>query len=521
MPHILNASNVVGQWEVPVQGTLRNMPIYSVPPNALWSSHNVLVRSGFLQPRPGLTEFASTVLTGRPTGMFNSIMLATGAFQEDAFQADAFQLSGSIPSTLLVVGTTDKIYGYYGGIFNDITGTTLTALDTQLARFTSIALGTPQVLYVIHVNGMDAPRIWDITSGTFSAVSGSPPVFTDIANVDQHIIGILPPYDIYWGPTQSVTSWPASNRRVLSDTPDPLVAIAALGVRAGVVYKSRSIWDVIVTGSDVETQYFRFEQRDQVEGPASSAAVINVDGAHAYMTSQGRIGFYNGTRHYWVGDGIWPLIEADLDTGNSARIFGSYDPKFRIAVFVYPKTGDEGECKGWAVVMLPNPSEGYNSFITFHGSSTLALSAGGDLRLDSFKALFGRSDAGATKVYTWEGQDDTGTSFDGHLQTGLVGTPGIEFFGLEAYETLALQGVGYGSITVKPVSSYVLDTEGGTVAAAKTHSLVPDAGNAVLGKPKGADLRGRFFGLRYEFTQSASLTLRWLGARLSAILRKG
>lgn len=518
MPHILNAKNVVGQWEVPVLGTLRNMPIYKVPSAALWSSANVLVRAGFLQPRPGLTRYADTVLDGRPTGFFNSIMLATGAFQADAFQNDAFQVAGSIPSTLLLVGTTEKIYAYFGGIFNDITGGTLTALNTQQARFTSIALGTPQTLYILHTNGMDDPLQWDATSGTFTAVAGTPPLFTDWANIDQHIIGIVPPYDIFWGNTQAIDTWPASNRRVLSDTPDPLVAIAALGVRTGAIYKSRSIWDVVVTGSNTESSYFRFEQRDQVEGPASPAALINVDGAHAYMTAQGRIGFYNGSRHIWVGDGIWPLIQADLDTANSARIFGSYDPKFRICVFVYPRTGDDGECKGWAIVMLPNPSEGYEGFISFHGSSEVPLSAGGDLRLDSFKALFAGSTEGSQRVFIWEGDDDDSTSYDGHLQTGLVGTPGIEFFSIEVYETLALRGADYGSLTVKPVSSYILNTEGGTVGTGKTLDLTE---SPVLGSPEGADVKGRFFGLRYEFTQSASLTLRWLGARLSAILGKG
>lgn len=510
---------MIGAWEVPVLGTLRNTPIVKIPPEALWSSANVLLRAGFLQPRPGLTRFAATVLTGRPTGLFNSVMLATGSFQVDTFQNDAFQLAGSIPSTLLIVGTVDKLYGYYGGIFNDITGAPdLTALDTQLARFTSMALGTPQTLYVIHTNGMDAPRQWDITSGTFAAVAGTPPNWTDVTNIDQHIIGIVPPYDIRWGPTQSITSWPAANIRVLSDTPDPLVAIASLGVRAGVVYKSRSLWDVIVTGSDVESSYFRFEQRDQVDGPASSAAVINVDGAHMYMTSQGRVAFYNGTRRFWVGDGIWPLVDADIDKANSTRIFGAYDPRFKIAVFCYPKTGDAGECKGWAIVMLPNPAEGYDGFISFHGSSTLAMSAGGDLRLDTFKALFARSDASNQRVYTWEGTTDDGASFDGHFQTGLVGTPGIEFFTLEAYETLALRGAGYGSVTVKPVSSYILNVEGGTVDTGKTLDLTE---NKVLGSPKSsANLKGRFFGLRYEFTQSASLTLRWLGARLSALFQE-
>ena len=548
MPHILRADQIVGQWEVPVKGTLRNMPIYKLPSDALWSAHNVLVRSGFLQPRPGLTQFNATVMTGRPTGMFTGIMLATGAFQADTFDNGAFQVAGSIPASLLLVGTTDKVYGYYGGVLNDITGAPdLTALDTQPARFTSIALGTPQTLYIIHVNGMDAPRQWDVTSGTFSAVSGSPPTFTDITNIDQHIIGIVPPYNISWAPTQSITSWPAANTRVLSDTPGALVAIHALGVRQGVVYKTDGIWDVIPTGSDLESAYFRFEQRDIVQGPASAAAIVDVDGAHLYMTRQGRVGYYDGSRHFWVAEGTWPITRVHLDTDNADRIFGAYDPRYKVALFVYPNItgagGDlaplslgDGECFGWVMVMLPNPSEGYDGFISFHGSSSLAFSAGGTLREGQEPVLLARSTSGSQKLYTWDDSaenesslgfspdgDDAGTAFSGHFQTGLVPTPGLEFFTLEAYETLALQRAGYGSITVKPVSSFVLDATGGTVGSAKTVSLEPSTSDKVLGKPKGSDLRGRFWGLRYEFTvlETSASVLRWMGARLSANLRKG
>lgn len=519
MPHILRADQIIGQWEVPILGTLRNMPIYRVPPEALWSSANVLVRSGFLQPRPGLTQHAATVLTGRPTGIFNSTILASGAFQGDTFQNDTFQVASAVPPSLLVVGTTQKLYAFYSSVYNDVTGTPdLTAADGQLARFTSMALGSPQTLYVIHTNGADAPRQWDGVAASFSAVAGSPPNWTDIANISEHIIGIVPPYSIRWGNTQVINSYPAANERVLSDTPDPLRAISPLGVQSGVVYKSRSLWDVVVTGSSVESEYFRFEPRNIVDGPAGPAAVLNVDGAHLYMTESGRIGYYDGGTHFWVADGIWPLITTEIDADFTVRIFGAYDPKNRVAVFVYPKTGDSGDCKGWAIVMLPNPQEGYTGFITFHGSSTIALSAGGDLRIGSSKALLARSTSGNRRIYTWEGSDDAGSSFTGHFQTGLVAAPGLEFFTLEAYETLALRAAGYGSVTVKPVSSYILDTEGGTVAAGKTLDLTE---NKVLGSPKGGDIRGRFFGLRYEFTQSASLTFRWLGARLSALLRKG
>lgn len=168
------------------------------------------------------------------------------------------------------------------------------------------------------------------------------------------------------------------------------------------------------------------------------------------------------------------------------------------------------------MIMLPNPKEGYEGFISFHGNSRFALSAGGDLRLDANKALFARSDTGNKKLYTWEGLNDYGSEFSGHIQTGLAGAPGLEFYTVDAYETFLIRGSVLGDVDVAPVSSYILDAEGGTVAAFKTIDIEE---RPVLGSAKGADLRGRFFGLRYEFT--TPISFKWLGARLSAILRKG
>ena len=491
------------------------MPIYSVPPDALWSSSNVCVRDGFLQTRPGLTQRSATVMDGRPTGIYNAPQLAEGAFQTDTFENPSFQVTAGLPGSLLMVGTTTEIYGQFGTTLTNITGGTLTAGDTQVARFTAISLAG--VIYVIHANGKDAPIQWDATTAAFGAMVGAPATWTDVTNIAEHIIGIVPPFNISWGDSQAINSWPAANTRVLSDTPDVLRAIASLGVRTGVVYKSNSLWDVVVTGSETESEFFRFEMRGEVEGPSGPAAVVNANGAHVYMTDTGRVGYYNGSRHFWVADGIWPLIQADMDPTAGGLTFGAYDPLHRAVVFVYQRAADAaGICKGWAMVMLPNPAEGYNDFIAFHGESEVALSAGGSLRFNEFKGLFATSTAGAQRLYTWDGADDAGTAISGHLQTGLVPSPGLEFFAVDAYETLALRGTGYGTLTVKPVSSYILDTEGGTVGSGKTLDL---ATSTVLGGAKGGDIRGRFFGLRYEFT--TPVTLKWLGARLAAKLRKG
>lgn len=505
MPYSPSTGDFIETWHVPLRGVLHNVPMIRIPTDALYDSLNVLVRNATLQPRPGLTLYTSTVLGARPVGAFNTVSLASGAFQEDAFQADTFQLSGSIPSTTIVAATTRKIWAFYGGVWNDITDTSLTALDVHLSRFTSIEIGG--VIYTLHTNGADAPRQWDGTSPTVSVVAGSPPLWTDLANISDRIIGIVPPYLVKWGEPLALNTWPATNFRTLADTPDPLVAIRAFGTQQGVVLKSRSIWSAIPTGGSGGSA-FRFELRKLVDGPASPTAVVDADGTLYYMTDGGRVGAYDGSSHEWVAEGIWPLINAELDKNNTSRIFGVLNPEHREVSFFYPRTGDGGELKGVATVILPKPREFITDHIAFFGRLGRAVSAGIDLRLgDNDVLVFTSADQ---RSYRVAGVDDAGIAITGHWQSGLVPTPMLEAFRLEAIETFTYRDAGYGSLTVRPVYSNMLDRPGGTLGPGGTVDLT----DVPVKDFKGSDVRGRFFGVRYEFT--TPITLQWHGARLMA-----
>lgn len=408
------------RWVVPLAGTQRSIPIHQIPPHALFDSLNTVIDQESLAARPGITSFAATVLTGRPTGMFGSGILASGAFQEDAFQEDAFQLSTSIPNTLLIVGTTQRIYVLYEDIFNDITGTALNADKANLARFTGIQIGTPAQLFVLHTNGVDPVKQWNSTDATFIDVAGSPPLFTDITTIDDRVVGIIPPFDVRWSPVLTLDSWPSANGRVLADTRDPLIGITNFGLNGGVAYKAHSIWNIVVTGSGVESTALRFDFRREVSGPASPAAIVNA-GAHYYMTRQGRVGRWDFFNHSWVADGVWRLIQADLDTAFTAHIHGAWNPVLDCVTFYYPRIGDAGECKGSVTIMIPNAMKGITDFIAFPGRLEKAVSASGDSRLDLNKQFVATSST--PKVYTVEGANDDTVNFTGFFQTGLAEVP--------------------------------------------------------------------------------------------------
>ncbi len=495
-------------WKVPVKGTLRGRPVWDVPLDAVWDARNVLVRRGGLQPRPGLTQFSPALLNARPTGGINTTALAAGAFQEDAFQEDAFQLSSGLPTTLIVVATTRGLWAYLGGTFVDITDSPLTAEAHQLARFTAIEIGG--TIWILHTNGRDVPRQWDAASLVVSQMTGWP-AFTDWATVSDRIIGIVPPYMVRWGEALSLAAPPTLNARNLADTGDTVVAIRNLGTQRAVVYKTRSIWLVTPQGGS-SPRYFRFEYRGPFEGPASPSAVVDVDGLHAYMTVTGRLALFDGFSHLWVVDGIQPILEDELDTSTANRVFGAYNPRDREVYFYYPMKGDNGDLRGLVALILPRPQDGILEPVAFVGTMGFPVSAAVDLRqFDNSVLVFG-SVPNQERAYTVGGSDDAGTPITGFWQTGLVPAPSLDGHRIEAIETLALRGEGYGAIRVRPVFSNLLEREGGTAGPDFVVDLSKDT--PPPRDPRGVDIRGQLFGLRYEFV--TPVTLRWFGSRLAA-----
>jgi len=519
-----NAPNVsvkgratIGHWEAAHKGVLRDFPPYKLPADALYDCLNVVYRNGQINPRPGMVQLTpGTDLGAQVTGAAQVASLAFGAFETTAFEPTAFQETGNTPGSLLVAATNKKIWAYISSAWKDLTDTPLTAGNAYLAQFTTIQIGS--TIFVLITNGVDAPRSWDQQAATVIVIGGLPPLFTDWTTSSDRVIGIVPPYLIQWGNALNISTWPNLNFRVLSDTADALVAIENLGTLGVAVYKKRSIWVGTAQGG-LDSSYFTFTLRGQYEGPANPNALVNVNGAHYYMTGTGRVGVFDGVTQTWINDGILPLIQADFDRASMQYAFAVYDPFFREVWFHYPLTSDNtpttGNMTGLVVVNLPHPFsyEGIFFHSSYKGKTAFTVTAGTDRRLDSNdRVTFGRNLADSlNRAYLWANNSNDDTSmFTGFFQHPPQMTKDGDIAQAEGVETYATYGGGQGPLTLRIGASPMLGDL--TTTGFSTGKALDLTTEPTLSPDIDANQRGRFFSLRYDFT--SPLAFAYYGSRL-------
>lgn len=482
-------------WGTPKRGMIRSLPSHEIPQDAVFDASNVSLRGGRLTARAGLSEFSSTIFNGRPVG--------------------AFQYQAEDGTRTPVMVTANRIWGYVSGTWTDLTNTVLTGSANQLARMTILEFSSQTQLFI--TNGADVPRVWTGT-GSVSTVDSTSPKFTDVCTTADRIVGIIPPYKIAWGEALTFSVWPTLNARFAAETSDRVVAIQAFGPLGFLLFKEGSLWLGTFVGGSSATSFILQWRRD-CEGPAGPGAVCKADGVWVYMTPSGRIAATDGSSFQWIGEGLQPYLNPEtgdatskIDSTNSPRTVASYDPKHQEVTFWYPRTGDGGECKGMVTVSMPKLDFGLPYFACFPGVTAVPISAAMTMRLSDQqdKILAFSSVASTQKSYTMaSGVGDAGVAFDGSWQTGLQAVQGMGQYRMAHLEAYLERLAGYGTVTFKGVTSYALDTPGGTV---ETTGKSIDLATAAVRSETGRDLRGRYFGMRFNFT-SASTPI-WLGGRL-------
>lgn len=490
-------------WPAPVLGVSRQQSIEKLPDTALYDGDNVLVYKNVLRQRHGLLPISSTALVGQGVGLFEHLTPGNSAnviaFQTDTFQLDTFQAQAIQPTQIAVAVTTKKIARRAGVSWIDLTDTDLTGTESYPARATSIEISG--VAWLILVNGVDTPRKWNGSAATVTPVTGTPPTFSDVATAADRIIGIVPPYTIRWGNSLDLGTWPALNFRTLSDTADGLVAIRSFAGDNIVVYKQRSIWSGATTGGS-DASYFRFDPKITVDGPAGPSAIVEVNGAHLYMTATGRFGLYDGIEHTWVGDWFWPFMEEHLAINYANRTHGYYDMITGLVTFFYPKIGHLGQVRG-VVIAVPPQVSGLEQWSFFPGTTAYQVTASlGPLGADKVPLVLYTATARLAKVK--DVTYDIDTAIQGSWQTGLQELPARDPVRVDVMEVFVERGVGFGSLTITPVYSNILDTGTGTTGTAFSVDLesLPK-----VKSPYGLEVRSRFIGYKGEFTQTTSL--RW------------
>ena len=443
------------------------------------------MRDGTVQGRPGLNQLDAQVFDSRPTGALNTWTTA------------------GLPR--LVMGTLGKVWTYDYTTWSDRGGTLAGNADDPV-RMTQFIFGTPPVTRTYICNNSVAFQSWKDPDAALTAVTGSPPVFKDIATASDVLVGLVGSYGVQWGAPLDDTSWPAGNIRFLSETPAKTIAIRAFGTLGLVVYKKDSIWLGAATGN-AGSEFFCFAIQGWFDGPAGPAAIANVRGTDYYMTQYGRIAKYTGSSHEWIADGVWSIIKAEIDQSAPGRVVSFYEPQNEEVWFTYPRVGDGGVNLGLVIVVLPKPEFGLVHHAAFPGTLGKAVSAGVKVDKESLKtAILFTSAGSAERSYTLDGTDDDGVAVQSNFQTGLQPLNDAEVSRILNVEPFLERKSGNGTIVIKVATSNVLDKPEGDL----TGGEIVDLTKIPVKENIGFDATGRFVAARCEFDSTDIVRYRGL-----------
>ena len=365
----------------PFKGTWKTLPSHLLPDDVLQDSQNVSLIEGKLRSRTGLATLDDFLFLDTSSSDPSLTTKIKGGIQFIDISGSKYLVASSLKNVWIkrdIASTWSVLNSNY----------TIQGSDLYNIRMCMLQQGSN--IYLLYANGVQQVSV-STNLGNLNTITSlqpgslSSPVARDICVSFDRIVVLQPPYTIAWSDTinnsfPAFTSWPALNQVILTQTTDALVSICPLGVLNYAVYKEGNIYAAIAQGGP-SSQAFRFEHRGEYEGPCCPNSVVNVNGSHFYMTPTGRVGVFDGSRHDWICDGLWPFIRSDLDRSFKNHVFGVYNYKTSEVYFWYPKIGDNGNCKGMLCINLPYQTAGISTYSYFLGTSSFAVSYGLSIRL--------------------------------------------------------------------------------------------------------------------------------------------
>lgn len=297
---------------------------------------NVLIRDGVVLVRRGQTPVTATAPSTDP--------VMGGLYYMDMQQLER-----------TVIGTTKKFFQLSGSSWSDITGSTaLTGTRDNQVRFAVFPFG--QNTRLIAVNDVNVPQVYT-GSGTFSDLTGSPPIALDVTVAFQRAIlgnvtvgGTRRGSSIWISGFQDPTSWNPQDEVSLPEAYGPIIAVQTLNPQLFAIYKDASQWVGIGTGGLFP---FIFELRDHQPGPCSPASVVQVENFHYYLGHDGNVYRFDGNRCMAIGGWIQRVVQADLNWLNRGRAHGVYDYMNR-EIWWFWESGTPGAPTSGIVYRLPH-----------------------------------------------------------------------------------------------------------------------------------------------------------------------
>lgn len=382
-----------------------------------------------------------------------------------------------------------------------VNGTAVSTNETFTQDIVSTGTGNLKFTPTTDFNG-------SVDDVSVQEVTGDAPVFRDLTVYGDRLVGLVGSHDIRWFEPLSDSNAPESNKRILADTPSPTVAIRKLGNLGCAAYKRDGIWLGETTGL-AGASAIRWTHLLTTEGPACPTALVEAGdgGPHVYMTDTGRIAMFTGASHKWIADGAWKIIKDEIDQTKPNRIWGEYKPAERQVWFTYKRTG-QSATDGLVIVQLQR-KEFDIPFAAFPGRWYKEVTAGCTLYDKTIGSdLVFTANSGAEKAYKVVEGDDDGSAITSYIQTGYVPVPTLESTRVLSIEPFVERLAGYGTLTVKAVTNNVMNNTLGTLSSGSTVDLTATP----IKETVGVDARGRFLGLRLEWTSAA--TMRYRGVTL-------
>ncbi len=489
------SAKLVKSYLPPFKGTWKTLPPYLLSDDTLQESLNVTLQGGKLRSRCGLASYDTTNLGNKVLGSFLTV--------------------DTLRNKYPIVSTRNKVFRYIGGVFQDCTSVVaLTNTAENQVRMSSLQLGTN--VYILYANGVDTLKVISQSGYLLAEISpfaGSIPVCTDVCTSFSRFIGITPPYTLQWSDVindsyLSFRNWPALNQVILADTEDSLVAVRSLGTLGIAVYKEGNIFVGIAQGGP-NSQAFRFEHRGEYEGPAGVNAIVNVNGAHIYFTSTGRVGLFDGTQHTFLCDGLWPFLQEDVDTTYASSIFGVYNYRTAEVTFWYPKYGEAGLLRGMLVINIPFPLAGVTTYAYFLGETNFSCTNGLSVRLfNAFTSPLVFGNTNETFILQLSSYTDKNSSFPCSFEPGIFRPPveeneapsskNVSAVFQETVEIYASRGEGRGLVEVSGVTSDTLEGNG-NFSTAQTIDLSTTPVDEYISFPE----TGSFLGVKFSWESTA------------------
>lgn len=477
----------VAQFTVPYRGTWNSVAANQLSPDTLYSSSNVFIREGKLRNRPGLALLNSTVFANRVVG---------GA------------MAVTPTDKVLLAVTKDALYTLRqsDSTWNIDTEAAFANLSNMPVDITFMETAS-QYVAILASEGRQ-PKAWVQGSGAteIAPVTAAIPMAKSVCTSARRIVFLVPPHTIKWTKTLTYNDLTTLTVARIAQTNDVGICVRSLSNLAFAVYKERSIYVARAqAGSDATA--FAFAEPLIVEGPASVHAVVIIGGMHMYMTRNGRVAIFDGTRYpQWILDGLWLYLQDDIDPEYAHTMFGVFDYRLHTVTFHYARNGDNGAMYGAVIINVPLSGSGVDSYAGFMCTFSKPVSYGYERRFNNSidRSVLFTHTAGDMQSFNFDEDTltDDGATFTCSMQTPLIAMPDMNHHQV-SMETFLERSNGYGHVDVAAVTSDALENAGGTVDVMNVQRI--DLNNNPVREYIGFNVMTRFFGLKYTWTSSSKV----------------